>query len=189
MATLHKQDWINIVKSVAPTLGTVLGGPLMGTATKILSQVLFGSENENPEFIQKTIEQGLTPEQLLAIKKADQEFLVKMKELDFKLEEIEVIDRSSARDREKTLGRWASLGINTIGVFVILGFFTTVYWVFNSELTTDPSKLILIGSLVGYVSAKADQVIAYFFGSSVGSKQKTNALADALGDSIRSGAK
>jgi hypothetical protein len=37
------------------------------------------------------------------------------------------------------------------------------------------------GALVGYVSARAEQVTAYYFGSSSGSKQKTEIIGKAFG--------
>jgi hypothetical protein len=45
---------------------------------------------------------------------------------------------------------------------------------------TDPAVVGIIGTLIGYVSAKADQVVSYYFGSSSGSKDKTAAMSDAL---------
>jgi hypothetical protein len=45
---------------------------------------------------------------------------------------------------------------------------------------TDPAIVGIIGTLIGYVSAKADQVVSYYFGSSSGSKDKTQAMSDAL---------
>ena len=38
---------------------------------------------------------------------------------------------------------------------------------------------VLAGTLVGYLSAKAEQVLAYYFGSTKGSADKTALLADA----------
>ena len=38
---------------------------------------------------------------------------------------------------------------------------------------------VLAGTLIGYLSAKAEQVIAYYFGSSSGSAEKTRLLAKA----------
>lgn len=184
---INKINWLDTVKAVAPALATVLGGPLAGTAVKILGETLLGNKEATPEKIEEIIKAGLSSEDLINLKKADQEFQVKMKSLDLDFEKIDLTDRGSARDREKVLGRWASLGVNSIGVFILAGFFAVVYWVLNEDMSTnrtDPDKLVLIGALVGYVSAKADQVVAYFFGSSIGSKQKTNAMADALGESL-----
>ncbi len=42
--------------------------------------------------------------------------------------------------------------------------------------------MALAGALVGYVSAKAEQVIAYYFGSSSGSEQKTEIMGKAFGE-------
>ena len=41
----------------------------------------------------------------------------------------------------------------------------------------DPAVAGTVGMLIGYVSSKADQVVSYYFGSSVGSKQKTDLLS------------
>jgi hypothetical protein len=39
-------NWKSIVKSIAPVLGTALGGPIAGGAIKMLSSALLGNENE-----------------------------------------------------------------------------------------------------------------------------------------------
>lgn len=176
-----KKAWIDTVKTVAPALAGMLGGPLAGTAVTILSETLLGpGANVDAKKLEEIVTKGLSPDDLLALRKADQEFQIRLKELDLQFEITDQSDRSDARDREKQLGRWASLGINTIGVFILGGFFLVVYWVLNEDISGDANKLMLIGALVGYTSAKADQVVAYFFGSSIGSKQKTDKLSDAL---------
>ena len=68
----------NIVGAVAPTLGTALGGPMGGMAANMIADVL-GVPN-NPKAIEKAI-QDATPEQMLELKKVEQEFELKMKEL------------------------------------------------------------------------------------------------------------
>lgn len=181
---MNSKDWKNIIRTVAPGLGALLGGPLAGTAVGVLTETLLGDKDAGEAKLQEFINKGLTPEQLVVIKKADQDFIIRTKELDFKWEELEVLDRSSARDREKVIGRWATIGVHTIGVVILGGFFATVFFVLTEPVTPDDNKLMLVGALVGYVSAKADQVVAYFFGSSVGSKQKTSAMADALDKSV-----
>ena len=42
----------------------------------------------------------------------------------------------------------------------------------------DPTVIGLIGTLIGYVSAKADMVIAYYFGSSSGSREQGRAARE-----------
>lgn len=44
-------DWKAIVKTVAPALGTALGGPLAGTAVKVLSEALLGHSDGKEEEI------------------------------------------------------------------------------------------------------------------------------------------
>ena len=66
----------NIIGAVAPTLGTAIGGPMGGMAANMIADVL-GVPND-----QKSIQQAMqsaTPEQMLELKKAEQEFEVQMK--------------------------------------------------------------------------------------------------------------
>ena len=72
----------NIVGAVAPTIGSAMGGPLGGMAMNKIADVL-GVPND-----QKSIQQAIqnaTPEQMLELKKAEQEFEVQMEELGVKV--------------------------------------------------------------------------------------------------------
>jgi hypothetical protein len=61
-----------------------------------------------------------------------------------------------------------------IGIGILCGFFFIVSFVLLGYAhSEDP----LIGAVVGYVSAKAEQVVSYYFGSSSGSMRKTELLA------------
>lgn len=65
-----------------------------------------------------------------------------------------------------------------LAIVVILGFFASVLAVFAGVADlAEPSTATLVGAVVGYASAKADQVVAYWFGSSAGSRAKTEELA------------
>ena len=84
----------NIVGAVAPTLGSAMSGPLGGMAMGKIAEVL-GVSND-----QKSIQQALqnaTPEQMLELKKAEQEFEVQMKELDVDVFKLETQDKQHAR--------------------------------------------------------------------------------------------
>ena len=74
-------DWKSIVRTVAPVLGTAIGGPLGGLATRTIAGALLGDENATEDQIAAAV-QSASPDQLLALKKADEEFKVRMKELD-----------------------------------------------------------------------------------------------------------
>lgn len=94
-------------------------------------------------------------------------------------ERIAASDRGSAREREaKTGDTWTP---RILAATVIGGFFWTLWMVFSGRVRdlTDPVMVGLAGTLIGYVSAKADQVVSYYFGSSAGSERK-NVLLDRM---------
>ena len=175
-------DWRDVIKTVAPALGSALGGPLGGLATRAISDVLLGEgASSKPEEDIKNIllgKSGLGVESLEKLRAAEERFKVQLKRLDVDLERIHAKDRDSARDRQERTGdRWP----NYMGLLVVLGFFATLAYVLIYGLgQLDAATAAFSGTLVGYVSAKADQVIAYFFGSSTGSREKTRALAKAV---------
>lgn len=68
---------------------------------------------------------------------------------------------------------------NVLAVLIIVGFFLVVYLVITGKMSNaDPNLLVMIGSVIGYSSAKADQVVSYFFGSSKSSADKDKTISD-----------
>lgn len=160
-------DWL---KTVAPTLATALGGPLAGIAVNLIGGAL-GMSEPTQESIKDALTSGqLSGEQIAALKKAEIEARTKEKELGFRFAELDVRDRESARAREAATSDPATrvLGFTVIGSFVaMVGATLLGYAAVDSALA---------GTLVGYLSAKAEQVLSYYFGSSAGSKLKTELL-------------
>lgn len=169
-------DWKKIVAAVAPTLGTALGGPLAGMAVSAISDALLGRPDGSEGEIVTALKAG-GPEALLKLKQADQAFAVRMRELDIDVEKIHQTDRASARDREVRSGDRATPRI--LASVIVGGFLATVWYVLSGQVEglKDPVAAGLIGTLIGYVSAKADQVVSYYFGSSASSAQKNDLLA------------
>lgn len=170
-------DLLKIVGAVAPTLATAIGGPLGGMAMQVVSSVLGLPTDSSEKDVEKALKQA-TPEQLLALKQADNDFAVRMKELDIDLEKIAASDRDSARRREAQVRDWMP---RVLAFVIVAGFMGTVFMVLLGavEGMKDPLMATTVGTLIGFVSAKAEQVVAYYFGSSSSSQQKTQLLAGA----------
>lgn len=159
----------NLLRTVAPALGTAIGGPMGGIAARAVSEQLLGKPDASESEIERAL-LGASPEQLAELKKVEAYFTAKMKELDVDLERIAAEDRASARKREATVGGFA---VPAIAAIVIVGFFAAV---FASLLGFAQVESAMAGTLVGFVAAKAEQVVSYYFGSSAGSAQKNEML-------------
>ncbi|MEQ1890858.1 MAG: hypothetical protein ABL951_17040, partial [Alphaproteobacteria bacterium] len=85
-----------ILKQVAPTLGTAIGGPFGGIAARAITGALLGKESDSADDAAQAL-LAASPEHLLALKKAELEFAGHMKSLDLDAEKIAAEDRSSAR--------------------------------------------------------------------------------------------
>lgn len=179
-------DWKSIVKAVAPTIGTALGGPLAGLGVKALSEALLGTDTGSESEVAAAV-MGANPEQLLAMKQADQAFAVKMKELDIDLDKAFIADTSDARHVFAENKGVFRLGIVILMTFAII--MIAVLWgsfeLMTGGITIKDVAIVatvagLVGTVVGYVAANAQQVVSYFFGSSRGSSDKTAAMSNAI---------
>ena len=168
-------DLLKIVGAVAPTIATAIGGPLGGMAMKVVADVLGLPAESSEKDVSKAMA-AATPDQLLALKQADQDFAVRMRELDIDLEKISASDRDSARRREAQVRDWMP---RVLAFVVVAGFMATVFLVLLGYVDgmKDPLMATTVGTLIGFVSAKCEQVVAYYFGSSSSSQQKTQMLA------------
>jgi len=167
-------DVEGIIKTVAPWLGTAMGGPLGGMAVGWACEKLGIGEKTT-----EALKQGLIsaiPEQMLALKQADLEFSAKMQELGFKqvsdLEALAVEDRKDARTtmasiRSKMPAILAS--VSFAGFFVVI--FGLLFGLFH--VSDSPIVMMLFGTLVGLVESARN----FWLGTSSGSQIKTDLLA------------
>lgn len=168
-------DWKSILKTVAPTLATALGGPLAGAATSILSTTLLGRPDGNEDDLSVAIASG-SPDVLLKLKEGEQNFKIRMKELGIDLEKISADDRKSAREREvavKDLTPRRLAYIFTIGFFCVL--FAEFYIGISGVVIPDAAQRTLDITL-GVLFAMMLGVKEYYFGSSSGSVQKSEMI-------------
>lgn len=166
-------DWKAAIGAIAPTVATALGGPLTGLAVDAVGSA-FGWTDATKEKVEEAFSKGqMTGEQILALKQAEIALVAQEKELGFKFAELEFRDRDSARQRESNVKD----STNKILAYAVVGGFLAV--VGGTLAGWAKVDSVLAGSLIGYLSAKAEQVLAYYFGSTAGSAEKSKLLAQA----------
>ena len=177
-------DWKSVVGTVAPWLATALGGPLAGSAVTAIGSVFGLGATAGTSDIAAAIT-GATPEQLAALRAADQDYQLKMQAAGFghieqlaaigmQEDKIDADDRDSARKRQEALRDRtpAAMAWLIIGSSVALAAATIMGW-----STKVRGQAGAVGVVLGYVFSEAKSVLAYYFGSSQGSDRKTELLA------------
>ena len=164
-----------LLGSIAPTIATALGGPIAGMAVKAISGALFGHQDATEDDIMSALANP-NGDQLAALKKIDADFKVQMKSLDIDLERIAAGDRDSARNMAVATHDWIP---RVLAIGVTLGFFGIVAYILLFGLPQSGGEALLM--LIGTLGSAWTGVMAFYFGSSAGSKAKTDALTASLG--------
>ena len=161
-----------IVGTVSPLLGGALGGPLGGMAGKMLQKAL-GVNSEDAALA--VLESD--PDSLLKLKQIESDLEVRMEELGITEEQIHADDRDSARSLAKEKGISPQVILSTI---FIGGYFSMMYLFFTSDLVSQLNDFAKgqLGIMIGVLTASIVQIMNFWFGSSAGSKRKTEVMAN-----------
>lgn len=157
-------DLLNLLKSAAPGLATIVAGPVGGMAIKAMADK-FGVAD--------------TVEAVTQAIQADPEATTKLAEIDLKQFELEIKDRDGARTREVGLAaaggsRFAQLVMPILAVGTVSLTYLFVGILLFKIVPTEQQQLIIFA--LGFMTASAQQVLSYYFGSSKSSQDKTVAL-------------
>lgn len=169
-------DWQSLVKTVAPWIGTALGGPLGGMAISAIADAI-GVPEKTTDAIKQALA-GVTPEQMLALKTADQMFQKSMAELGFKqitdLETIAAGDRANARgmQTEKPSPVPALLTCFVVGAFT-----ATLILLLKFDVPTTNRDIVVY--MIGQLSGGFTSALAFWLGTTRDSNRKTDLLAQA----------
>lgn len=168
-------NWLDTLKSLAPTVATAVLGPLGGVAVSAIGELL-GVSEATQDKIADVIKTGqMTPEQISGLKRLELEYQNNEKERGFKYAELAFKDRDSARLANVAGGTqnklfWLSLLLLTVtlGCEVLVLFY-------GYPATVDA---IVVGRVLGLMDSVALLVLGYWFGSSSGSDRKTDLIAN-----------
>lgn len=154
-----------LLKTAAPALATAVAGPLGGAAVSAIAKKL-GVE-DTVEAVTKAIQ-------------SDPEAALKLREIDLKELEMHNKDRDSARARETAIATsdaapfinkivTPALALGVVGLSFIL--FAILIFV---EVKQEAKDILIY--ILGVLSAAVTQILSYYFGSSQGSKDKSDEL-------------
>lgn len=104
---------------------------------------------------------------------AENDFQLKQRDQELEIYRVQLADIQNARKRDID----AKDNVNRILAYAIVAAFIVV--VGGTLFGFGKVESVLAGTLVGYLSAKCEQVLAYYFGSSKGSDKKTDLLSKA----------
>lgn len=168
---------LGILTQVAPTIATMVGGPLAGQGVIALER-LFGLEPKgDAQAVQNAIIDA-TPEQLVQMRQLDNDLKAKLLDAGIQLERIDAEDRNSARNlaiQTKSL-------VPAVLSFLICGMASaTAYIVLAGKVqANDALAAGMTGTVIGYVFSELKQVTTYWFGSSRSSENKNEMINQAL---------
>ncbi len=176
-------DWRSVLRTVAPTVATMLGGPLAGMAATVVGRVLLGKGDDEPT-AQAEAEAAIaaaagTPEGLVKLRQIQQQVEEVRLKAEVDLEKIASDDRGSARQREietkdKTPMMLAAV-IVAAWVGVNIALFTFALPEGNRELAA---------RMMGTLDAVLMMVMAYYYGTNTGSRAKDGHIADLAGQAM-----
>jgi hypothetical protein len=167
-------DWTKLVSTVAPWIGTALGGPLGGMAVEAAANAL-GLSDKTVDSVKQALA-GVTPEQMLALKQADQNFALQMQALGFKnvadMEAIAAGDRDSAR-RMQTAKPSPVPALLTC--FVVGAFTATLVLLLKFDVPATNRDIVVY--MIGQLSGGFTSALAFWLGTTRDSGRKTELLA------------
>jgi len=167
---------LGALKTVAPTIATAIGGPLAGTAVNaIIGAFGLPADTAPPVVAQAVV--SATPDQLLALKNAENAFALSMRQLDIHLEDLAAADKTNARAQTVDLAKAGSAiawGAPVVSVVVLASFGAALYAILGNAVP--PGSADVANVMLGTLGGMASSVVAYWVGSSNGSIAKTTML-------------
>lgn len=169
-------DFTKIIATVAPWMAGAISGPLGALAVEAASSAL-GLTDKTTDSLKQAIS-GVTPEQMLALKQADQAFALQMQALGFKqiadLEALATGDRKDARAMQVETKSWVPAALSVI---ITLGFLSMLTGMMLGFLKAEDNQAMLL--MLGALGVAFGQCTNFWLGSTASSSEKTRLIAQA----------
>lgn len=169
--------------SIAPTLATMLGGPLAGTAVGALCSAFGLAPTASADDVTKIVQTGMTPETIAAVRAADQKHAEALAQQGIDLAKLNA-DHEAALivaevdDRKNARGMQVSNRSNVPAILsglITVGFFGILVGMMTGSLKVSESQALLL--LLGSLSTAWGCVVSFWFGTTHDSGRKTEMLA------------
>lgn len=153
-------DALKTLGAIAPGIATALGGPLAGLAVRAVGEVFGLPDTADKDKVMRAVASA-TPEQLLALKQADQAFAIRMRELDIDIDKIAADDRKSARQREVDTGDvWTP---RILAVLIVGGWLFCEWFILNYSIEASMREIVAAG--LRTVDNALVMMLGYYFGA------------------------
>ena len=155
-------DLFNLLKGIAPTLATAVAGPLGGAAVSAIASRL--GVGDSVEAVAKAIA-------------GDPQAAQKIAELELEYAKLDAQDRDSARKAYATVAtsenatKLEKLVVPVLALGVVGLAFCLIGVLMFVDTPNDQQQLVIFA--LGFITSAAGQVLSFYFGSSQGSKDKT----------------
>lgn len=157
------------ISTIAPVLASALSTPLAGIATSLLSQALLGKTKALPEDLIKSLNY---PDSLIKVQQAENQFILELQKVGLDRDRLAEMDTRNARQRDIDLAKLGNPDVllKNAAYMIIAGFFLIAALIIVFPF--HPDKQQIINYLLGNLTGAFMTIVAFLYGSSVGSRIK-----------------
>jgi hypothetical protein len=157
-------------------LGTVIP-PFGSMAESFIREALNLDADASAESVAEAVESA-SPDQVLALKEAEYKFKVKLKKMNVDILKLEKQDIEDAREFAKETGTGSINGLAIFNaLFVVVVTAGALILMYSGKIVNmNALEASILTLLIREAFGRYEQVCNFFFGSSHGSKQKTDIM-------------
>jgi hypothetical protein len=189
-----------MLRPISPTLANLIGSPGQALALAALGRTLLGDDQATLDQIGAALSGG-GQDITLKVQQAEQELLQQITQSGTTLNEMTVqltqtrldtlarLDQQAATDRQRarefqtktndSTSKWLAYSV-TAAFFVVLMAVLIIPIVWSDKSGSDVSNNPVAQTLLGVLGTGWVSIISFYFGSSVGSKEKTALLGESV---------